>query len=317
MAVIHYAPLNYDQINAIEGQYTPSMVKSFNNKVFIFWERALFQRAASVIDFNGLPDMWEGTRKDFFIYCLFKFGFIGVMDTKDYGLIFQPGTLMGYDLYYQPTKFIIANPHISIETKEFTIGEDTELIKLTPDYMGIWDIISYYAEKLATLDNAINMSLINNKFAFMLAAKNKQASEAFKKMIDKVNAGEPAVIYDQKLVNDQQDKTEPWQLWSRDHMKENYLTTMQLADFNTILHNFDKEIGIPTIPVEKKERMITDEAQSTVIDAISRSEIWLETLESSLNIVNAKYNLNIRATRHFKTEEVSEDERKDDSQRDV
>ena len=317
MAVIHYAPLNYDQINAIEGQYTPSMVKSFNNKVFIFWERALFQRAASVIDFNGLPDTWEGTRKDFFIYCLFKFGFIGVMDTKDYGLIFQPGTLMGYDLYYQPTKFIIANPHITIQPKEFTIGQDAELIKLTPDYMGIWDIISYYAEKLATLDNAINMSLINNKFAFMLAAKNKQASEAFKKMIDKVNAGEPAVIYDQKLVNDQQDKTEPWQLWSRDHMKENYLTTMQLADFNTILHNFDKEIGIPTIPVEKKERMITDEAQSTVIDAISRSEIWLETLESSLNIVNAKYNLNIRAKRHFKTEEVSEDERKDDSQRDV
>ena len=317
MAVIHYAPLNYDQINAIEGQYTPSMVKSFNNKVFIFWERALFQRAASVIDFNGLPDTWEGTRKDFFIYCLFKFGFIGVMDTKDYGLIFQPGTLMGYDLYYQPTKFIIANPHITIQTKEFTIGQDAELIKLTPDYMGIWDIISYYAEKLATLDNAINMSLINNKFAFMLAAKNKQASEAFKKMIDKVNAGEPAVIYDQKLVNDQQDKTEPWQLWSRDHMKENYLTTMQLADFNTILHNFDKEIGIPTIPVEKKERMITDEAQSTVIDAISRSEIWLETLESSLNIVNAKYNLNIRAERHFKTEEVSEDEREVDSQRDV
>lgn len=317
MAVIHYAPLNYDQINAIEGQYTPSMVKSFNNKVFIFWERALFQRAASVIDFNGLPDTWEGTRKDFFIYCLFKFGFIGVMYTKDYGLIFQPGTLMGYDLYYQPTKFIIANPHTSIENNEFTIGQDAELIKLTPDYMGIWDIISYYAEKLATLDNAINMSLINNKFAFMLAAKNKQASEAFKKMIDKVNAGEPAVIYDLTLVNDRQDKTEPWQLWSRDHMKENYLTTMQLADFNTILHNFDKEIGIPTIPVEKKERMITDEAQSTVIDAISRSEIWLETLESSLNIVNAKYNLNITAKRHFKTEEVSEDERKDDSQRDV
>lgn len=318
MAVIHYAPLNYDQINAIEGQYTPSMVKSFNNKVFIFWERALFQRAASVIDFNGLPDIWEGTRKDFFIYCLFKFGFIGVMDTKDYGLIFQPGTLMGYDLYYQPTKFIIANPHITIENREFTIGENAELIKLTPDYMGIWDIISYYAEKLATLDNAINMSLINNKFAFMLAAKNKQASEAFKKMIDKVNSGEPAVIYDQKLVNDQQDKTEPWQLWSRDHMKENYLTTMQLADFNTILHNFDKEIGIPTIPVEKKERMITDEAQSTVIDAISRSEIWLQTLESSLKIVNAKYNLNIRAARHFKTEEVSEDESgKDNNQRDV
>lgn len=317
MAVIHYAPLSYSEINAIEGTYTPSMVKSFNNKVFIFWERALFQRAASVIDFKDLPDAWGGATKDFFTYCLYKFGYVGVFNSKEYGLVFQPGNISGFNIYYQPVKFIIANPHMQTTKTEFTIGADVELIKLTPDYMGIWDIISYYAEKLATLDNALNMSLINNKFAFMLAAKNKQASEAFKKMIDKVNAGEPAVIYDQKLVNDQQDKTEPWQLWSRDHMKENYLTTMQLADFNTILHNFDKEIGIPTLPVEKKERMITDEAQSTVVDAISRSEIWLETLESSLELVNNKFGLNIKAERHFKTEEVAKDAVENNPDRDV
>ena len=317
MAVIHFAPLSYSEINAIEGCYTPSMVKSFNNKVFIFWERALFQRAASVIDFKDLPDAWGGATKDFFIYCLYKFGYVGVFNSDEYGLVFQPGNISGFNIYYQPVKFIIANPHMQITQNEFTIGDDVELIKLTPDYMGIWDIISYYAEKLATLDNALNMSLINNKFAFMLAAKNKQASEAFKKMIDKVNAGEPAVIYDQKLVNDQQDKTEPWQLWSRDHMKENYLTTMQLADFNTILHNFDKEIGIPTLPVEKKERMITDEAQSTVMDAISRSEIWLETLESSLELVNNKFGLNIKAERHFKTEEVAKDAVENNPDRDV
>ena len=317
MAVIHYAPLSYSEINAIEGCYTPSMVKSFNNKVFIFWERALFQRAASVIDFKDLPDAWGGATKDFFTYCLYKFGYVGVFNSKEYGLVFQPGNISGFNIYYQPVKFIIANPHMQITQNEFTIGDDVELIKLTPDYMGIWDIISYYAEKLATLDNALNMSLINNKFAFMLAAKNKQASEAFKKMLDKVNAGEPAVIYDQKLVNDQQDKTEPWQLWNRDHMKENYLTTMQLADFNTILHNFDKEIGIPTLPVEKKERMITDEAQSTVMDAISRSEIWLETLESSLELVNNKFGLNIKAERHFKTEEVAKDAVENNPDRDV
>ena len=314
--VAHYAPLNYDQINAIEGSYSPSMVKSFNNKVFWLWERALFQRAASVIDFNGLPENWRGAVKDFFVYCLYKYGYVGVMDVNEHGLIFQPGTLQDFNLYYQPVIFRIANPHIKIENSEFKIGETCELIKLTPDYFGIWDIINYYAEKLATLDNAINMSLINNKFAFMLAAKNKQASEAFKKMIDKVNAGEPAVIFDQKLLNDQQDKTEPWQLWSRDHMKENYITTMQLEDFNTLLHNFDKEIGIPTLPVEKKERMITDEAQSTAIDAISRSEIWLETLNSSLEIVNAKYGLNIKAERHYK-EEVSQDAEQNNIDRNV
>lgn len=309
--VRHYAPKNYEQINAIEGCYTPSMVKSFNNEIFWIWERALFQRAASVIDFENLPEKWEGTVKDFFIYCLFRNGFVGVMDLDLYGLTFQPGTISGIDIYYQPTNFIFSNPVLrNTFTDKYpeglVIGENCELIKLTPDFMGIWDVISMYAEKIAVLDNALNMSLINNKFAFMLAAKNKQASEAFKKMIDKVNSGEPAVIYDMKLANDSQDKSEPWQLWARDHMKENYLTTMQLADLNTILHNFDKEVGIPTIPVEKKERMISDEANSTVIDAISRSEIWLKSLESSLKIVNDKYGLNIKAVRHYR-EEVTED----------
>lgn len=298
----HYAPLYYSQINAIDGCYTPSMVKSLNNQIFQLWERALFQRAASVIEFDNMPEKWSGGVFDFFLYCLYRNGFVGVTDSvEDRGLIFQPGSLSGYNIYYQPTQFLFSNPVLR-GSKNLTIGEDCELIKLTPDYIGVWDIIAYYAEKLAVLDNAINMSLINNKFAFMLAAKNKQASEAFKKMIDKVNSGEPAVIYDMKLVNDQQDKSEPWQLWSRDHMKENYLTTMQLQDFNTILHNFDKEIGIPTIPVEKKERMITDEANSTVIDAISRSEIWLRTLESSLKLVNAKYDLNIEVKRRYKEE---------------
>ena len=301
----HYAPLSYSQINAIEGCYTPSMVKSLNNQVFVLWERALFQRAASVIDFKNLPDRWSGGVFDFFIYCLYRNGFIGVTNkVENRGLIFQPGTLTGYDIYYQPTEFMFANPTLKT-SQRLKIGEECELIKLTPDFMGVWDIISYYAEKLAVLDNALNMSLINNKFAFMLAAKNKQASEAFKKMIDKVNSGEPAVIYDMKLVNDSQDKSEPWQLWSRDHMKENYLTTMQLQDFNTILHNFDKEIGIPTIPVEKKERMITDEANSTVIDAISRSEIWLKTLKSSLKNVNDMYGLNIEVERTYKEEVTS------------
>lgn len=314
--IAHYAPLNYDQINAIEGCYSPSMVKSMNNQVFWLWERALFQRAASVIDFDGLPKEWDGAVRDFFIYCLYKYGYVGVMNVPEHGLIFQPGTLTGYNIYYQPVKFMVANPHLSISASEFIIGETCELIKLTPDYMGIWDIITYYAEKLATLDNAINMSLINNKFAFMLAAKNKQASEAFKKMLDKVNSGEPAVIYDQKLLNDQQDKSEPWQLWSRDHMKENYITTMQLEDFKTLLNFFDKEIGIPTLPVEKKERMITDEANSTIVDSISRSEIWLKTLKSSLELVNNKFGLNISAKRHY-SEEVTENAEQNNTQSDV
>lgn len=283
-----YTPLNYEQINVAAGLYNPSTVKSVNNKTYAFWERALFHRACSVLQFE-LPAEWQGPVKDFFYYCLFRYGFVCVFQADEFGLSFQPCTLSGYNFYYQPTTARVANPLLPADKSTFKIGEDCEIIKATPDYFGIWDVISYYAEKLSILDNAINMSLINNKFAFMIGARNKTAGEALKKMLDKVNRGEPAVIYDMKLLNDPQDKAEPWQFLERKDLKSSYLTDQQLADFNQLISNFDTEIGIPVLPYQKKERMVVSEAESKTIDATSRSVVWYETIKSSLEIVNKHF----------------------------
>ena len=312
-----YIPLNYDQINAIEGSYIPSVVKSINNKVYEFWQRSLFQRACSVIEAE-LPENWSGSVKDFLYYCLFRFGYVPVWYSAEYGYTFQPANLKGYNWYYQPTSCIVANPLLS-ETLELNIGTDCEILKLTPDYRGIYDIICYYAEKLATLDNALNMSLINNKFAFMLGARNKVAGQALKKMLDKVNRGEPAVIYDMKLLNDQTDKTEPFQVWERNNLKNSYLTTDQLRDFQTILNNFDNEVGIPTIPYEKKERMVASEAESRQMDSQSRATIWIECLNSSADRIKELYpDLTLSFKLRYDPEEVRADEQRNiDTDRDV
>lgn len=312
-----YIPLNYDQINSIEGSYIPSVVKSINNKVYEFWQRSLFQRACSVIEAE-LPDNWSGSVKDFLYYCLFRFGYVPVWYSAEYGYTFQPANLKGYNWYYQPTSCIVANPLLT-ESLELTIGTDCEILKLTPDYRGIYDIICYYAEKLATLDNALNMSLINNKFAFMLGARNKVAGQALKKMLDKVNRGEPAVIYDMKLLNDRTDKTEPFQVWERGNLKNSYLTTDQLRDFQTILNNFDNEVGIPTIPYEKKERMVASEAESRQMDSQSRATIWIECLNSSADRIKELYpDLTLSFKLRYDPEEVRADEqRNNDTDRDV
>lgn len=311
-----YFPLNFEQLNIATGSYTPNSVKSFNNKTFAFWERALFQRALSVLKIT-LPEEWNGSIKDFFDYCLYKFGFVVVFDTAEFGKLFQPACLSGWDVWYRPTTATVNNPAL-ISLPALDIGKNCEVLKLTPDYMGIWDIISYYAEKLSLLDNAINMSLINNKFAFFLFSKNKSSAEAFKKAMDLVNRGEPAVVLDKKVLDDPQDGKEPWQFLDRPHLKESYLTTMQLEDFRTLLHNFDTEIGIPTLPVEKKERMITDEANSLRIDAVSRSEVWLNTFNESAIAVNKMFGLNIKAERANIPEGGAEDEqRNNDTDRTV
>lgn len=281
-----YIPINYNEINIAAGTTNPSMVKSYNNKTFAFWQRSLFHRAMSVLDID-VPAAWQGKVKDFFYFCLFKYGFICISYDPAFGQYFQPCGLSGYDLYYQPTKAIIANP-VFKGSKELSIGSNCEILKLTPDYMGIWDIISYYAEKFSALDNAINMSIINNKFAFILGARNKTASAALKKILDLVNRGEPAVVYDMKLINDPTDKEMPFQQWER-KLKDSYITTDQLMDFQTLLNNFDAEIGIPTIPYQKKERLVSNEADSRTYDAKARSVTWFNTMKTSIEEVKKLY----------------------------
>ena len=285
--VYGYCPLNYTEINAFEGHYHPSMVKSYNNQTFGFWQRSLFQRACSTLDFT-LPSEWEGNTRDFFYYCLFRFGFLGIFYLPEIGYTFQPVTLNGKGWYYQPTGAIVSNPNLpSGISQEFTIGKDIEILKLSPDYMGIWDIITYYSEKLAAMDNAINMSIINNKLAYVLGAKTKAAAEALKKVIDKINSGEPTVIIDYLLSNDMKDKDMPFQFLERSNLKNNYLLTDQLSDFQNLINSFDAEIGIPSLPYNnKKERMITDEATMKTIDGSARMITWKTTLESSLKVVN-------------------------------
>ena len=298
-----YTPLNYDQINNVEGRLQPSMLKYCNSVTFAYWQRSLFQRAISTIDFTGLPAEWEGEVRDFFYWCVFSYGYVGIFDHEQYGLTFQPGALKGYDWYYQPTEFIVANPKLKGFSGTFKIHETCELLKITPDYRGIWDIINYYSMLLSALDSGINMSIVNSKFAYLMGAKNKAAAEALKKAFDKIASGEPAVVLDQSLLQqDPQSKEDPWSFLERSNIKNSYLTTDQLMDRSTLLSAFDAEVGIRSLPYNKKERLVTAEAESREQDSTARLDVWMSTLDSSLKLVNKMFGTNIKAELNYDKE---------------
>ena len=292
-----YTPLNYQQINIAAGTNNPSSVKAYNNKSFAYWERSLFQRIQSVIDWT-LPEAWEGKTRDFFLYCLFKYGYLAVSENAEFGYFFQPCGVSGYNFYYQPTDVIISSPLYQATLK---IGTECELLKLTPDYSGAWDIIWYFAEKLSLLDNAINMSLINCKIPFILGAKNKAIAQALKKILDQVNKGEPAVFYDSTLMNDPKDKDTPFQLLEIiKNPKDFYITDKQLQDFQGVLNEFDAEIGIPGLPYQKKERMVAQEATMRTYDGCARSQTWINTLTSSIAEIKKLYpDITLDAKLHY------------------
>lgn len=289
-----YLPLNYDQINLIEGTYQPSQLKN-NSASFDYWVRTLFGRASSNLIF-GLPDFWQGDIANFWYYCMLRYGFVSIQDLTgkgkrgdELGMCFSPVNLSGINFYFQRTLATLSNPTLD-ESFTLEIGKDCALVCMTPDKMGIWDVIERYALLLSNLDNAINMSIINSKIPFILGGKTKAAIQTLKKIMDKVNSGQPAVFYDSRIQDDAQTKDTPFQfLKLLENPKQNYLTTDQLIDLHTILSDFDAEVGIPTIPYQKKERETSFESQSKLADGQARSLVWERTINDSIKEVKKLY----------------------------
>ena len=242
--------------------------------------RALWQRAIAGTKF-GLPKSWRRAKR-YFKNVVFSQGYIGVIDTPKYGKIPQICSFSGYGLFLQPVTMLVNQPLVQFEG---TIGENCELIHLTGDYRGIWDIVEHYAIRLSIAITSVDCSLINERLSVLAAGKSKAASETLKYLYEKISAGEPFAVYDKEIKTDSlTDDSDPIWTFSQD-VASQYISDKLLADIDTILMQFDKEIGIAAVG-EKKERMLTDEIAMQNEDACARSSTWFENLSDSFDLCN-------------------------------
>lgn len=282
---------DYDVISQINARYNPNTVKCKNNSLYMFFSRYLWQKAVSVFDWSGLPELWSEV---YFKYVLAGAGYVAILDTEEYGVIPQWCTFNGKrTVFYEPAGIIVTNPAFKgNRSYERTLGIDAELVRMTPDYMGIGDIIGYHADQLALTAEAIGVNTINTKSALVFASANGTAAESFKKMMDQIQSGNPAVFVDKDLYNE--DGSVNWQLFIAD-LKNMYITPDLISSMSRIEAQFDSYIGLPNLAgMEKKERMISDEVNMNNVSTYSRAELWKDNIDKSLEAVNAMFGLNIK-----------------------
>ena len=150
------------------------------------------------------------------------------------------------------------------------------------------------------------MSIINSKLGLIATAENEAQAATLKAVYDKLQRGEPLVVFDD-LTKDSDEimpRKEPFQMWIQE-LKKNYVLTEQLQDFQTILNSFYCEIGLP-VAIEKKERLVTSEADFASAQSQARISCWIETLKESLEIINEKFNLNIEVEYARENDDLSD-----------
>ena len=284
--MINGAPYYYNYINAETSQVTPSTVHVKDSGLCRYFTKYLLQKAMSVFEWD-LPGTWN---KDYFLYVLYCWGYVAVVNTDKFGVIPQGCGLKGYDVFYAPTHAVIENPLLS-GILEPRIGTQCELLKLQPDFSGILDLVGHYAEQMALASQSVSVNLLNSKLSYVFTAKTKALAESLKKMYDQIASGEPAVVIDSRLKN-AADGEETWKAFEQ-NVGGNYIVTNLLADLRKIEAMFDTEIGIPNANTDKRERLIQDEVNANNIETYSKCAMWLENLQDACKRVNDMFGLYI------------------------
>ena len=288
---------------------SPSTVHVSNSGIAFFFRRYLIQKVFSVFEWT-VPEEWDF---DYFLYTLYLMGRIAVFRHEPFGVICQGASLTGFNLYYHPTNALVSNANIpSLTTLDLRIGVDTELIKLTPDMHGIGDLISYYADMLALCAESAGMNLVNSKLAYVFAAQNKAGAESFKKLFDKIQQGEPAVVIDRDLLG--ADGKPTWQFFSQ-NLAQNFIIPDVLLEMRKIEMMFDAAVGIPTANTEKRGNLTEDEVNVNNFENKAIATKWFDCLTRSIKQVKSMFpelSLSVRWNPDALKNETGGDLRNDD-----
>lgn len=267
------APFFYDHINAQNSIIQPSTVHVSDTGLSRFFQRYLFQKAISVFKWS-LPKEWS---RDYFLYVLYCWGFVAVINTDKFGVIPQGCGLQGYDVFYRPTTAIITNPLLS-GILQPRIGKQCTLFKLQPDYGGIYDLVSYYADMMALSAQTAGINLLNSRLSYVFTAGDKNVSESLKKLYDRIAQGDPAVVQDKALLKD--DGSPAWTQFQQ-NVGQNYIVSEILSDLRKWETMFDTDVGIPNANTDKRERLLTDEVNANNQETSSKCALWLEELQQA------------------------------------
>ena len=263
-------PFFYNYMNVAMSGVEPNMLHVLDSEQGRFFQRYLLKKALSVFKWR-VPENWN---KDYFLYTLYCYGYVAIINTNAYGVIPQICTLSGYNIFYQPTTAIIANPYLrGIKTPR--IGTECALIKLQPDYCGVMDLCAHYAAKMALISSSIDSNLFNSRVAYVFFASNNASATSFKKLADDIASGHAAAVVDKQLKTS--DGKLDYEIFNRD-VKASYIVSDLISDLRKIEAEFDTKIGIPNANTDKRERLIADEVNANNFETSAMVNMWLDNI---------------------------------------
>lgn len=233
--------------------------------------------AINMFEWSGLPD---GIEEKYLETFLFDHG--AAIFFRDPGMSYMclkadPGAnlnVYGEPLGWWATGF---NYHEYYETDNCVIISNNKTRTATAQF------ITFYANKLAEAERTMDVNVKSCKMPFIFACDDKDLL-SFKQIFAKIDGNEP-VIYADKGLN----------LDSLTVLKTG--VTFLGNDLQDYKHTVENELltflGVNNVNVDKKERLITDEAEANDEMIQAFCSIQLESRQKACEAINKMYGLNV------------------------
>lgn len=145
------------------------------------------------------------------------------------------------------------------------------------------EIVTFYANKLAEAERTMDVNVKACKTPYIFACDENDVL-TFKQIFQKVDGNEPAIYADRSL---NMDSLQVLQTGVK-------FLGNELQDYkNTVKNELLTFLGVNNVSVDKKERLITQEAESNDQLIQSFCDIQLEARQKACEEINTKYSLNV------------------------
>ena len=237
--------------------------------------------AVNMFEWSGLP---EGIDEKYIEEYLFRYGqAIFFRDPSMSYMCLQADNGADLNVYGEPLGWWATgfNYHEYYDTDKCVIISNNKLRIPTDNF------IMFYANKLYEAERTMDVNVKACKTPFIFACDDKDVL-SFKQIFAKVDGNEPAVYADRGL---NLDSIQVFQTGVK-------FLGNELQDYkHTVENELLTFLGVDNVSVDKKERLITDEAEANDELIQSFGDIQLESREKACEAINEMFGLNVSVKR--------------------
>lgn len=263
---------------------TKTFAKSLNELTFTDYYYRLMLLARSVYKWENLPN---GMDEKWIERFLFREGKCMFFHDKEKGLmISQCAESNEMNLYEEPTQLTPFG--IGYSGKPMEVGKECILIRNNDDMVPTSFTLKLFAYRLAEISRAIDLNINAQKTPTLLTGSEKQRL-TLKNVYKQWDGNEPVIFGDKSLEGSELLKV----LKTDAPVVFPQLQVQKQSVWNECL----TFLGINNANTEKKERLITDEAQANNVHIDLSAECFLKARQKACDDINSLFGTDIRVSR--------------------